>query len=101
MLAEQNLPVCPCRSWLYRIDRLEELSQMCRARFGSIGAVIEDKNSGTILMQQALRRGLPAHPIDSKLIAMGKGRASAFRVRMRLSRTSEVYRSCLQQGQHI
>ena len=53
-------------------DRLEELSRLCRARFGSIGAMIEDKNSGTILLQQALCRGLPAHPIDPKLTAMGK-----------------------------
>jgi hypothetical protein len=34
--------------------------------------MIEDKNSGTILLQQALRRGMRAHPIDSKLTALGK-----------------------------
>jgi hypothetical protein len=39
---------------------------------GSIGAMIEDKNSGTILLQQALRRGMQATAIDSKLTAMGK-----------------------------
>jgi hypothetical protein len=52
--------------------RLEELAQQCRARMGSLGAMIEDKNSGTILLQQALRRGMPATAIDSKLTAMGK-----------------------------
>ena len=51
---------------------LEELSRLCRARFGSLGAWIEDKNSGTILLQQAQRRGMPAQAIDSKLTAMGK-----------------------------
>ncbi len=52
--------------------RLEELARMCRARAGSLGAMIEDKNSGTILLQQAIRRGMLAHPIESKLTAMGK-----------------------------
>jgi hypothetical protein len=59
--------------WLPTVfSRLEELAQQCQARFGSIGTMIEDKNSGTILLQQALRRGLPATPIDSKLTALGK-----------------------------
>jgi hypothetical protein len=51
---------------------LEELTRLCGARRGSIGAFIEDQNSGTILLQQALRRQVPAHAIDSKLTAMGK-----------------------------
>ena len=51
---------------------LEELSRLCRARRGSLGAFIEDKNSGTILVQQAWRRQLPVYAIDSKLTAMGK-----------------------------
>ena len=37
-----------------------------------MGAFIEDKNSGTILLQQARRRGLATIPIHSKLTAMGK-----------------------------
>src|ERR1700733_13145460 len=45
---------------------------ICHARCGSIGAFIEDKNSGTILLQQTLRRQMPARAIDSKLTAMGK-----------------------------
>jgi hypothetical protein len=60
-------------TWLPQVfTRLEELARLCRARRGSIGAFIEDKNSGTILLQQALRRQMPARPIDSKLTAMGK-----------------------------
>jgi hypothetical protein len=53
-------------------DRLEELARLCRARHGSLGAFIEDKNSGTILLQQALRRGMPAQAIDSRLTAVGR-----------------------------
>jgi hypothetical protein len=60
-------------TWLPLVfKRLEELAGQCRARFGSQGAYIEDKNSGTILLQQAHRRGLQASPIESKLTAMGK-----------------------------
>jgi hypothetical protein len=60
-------------TWLPNVfHRLEELARLCRARTGSIGAFIEDKNSGTILLQQARRRNMLAHPIDSRLTAMGK-----------------------------
>ncbi len=60
-------------TWLPSVfQTLEELARECRARNGSIGAFIEDKNSGTILLQQALRRQMPARAIDSKLTAMGK-----------------------------
>jgi hypothetical protein len=60
-------------TWLPSIfERLEELSRLCRARYGSVGAWIEDKNSGTILLQQALNRGMRACAIESKLTAMGK-----------------------------
>jgi hypothetical protein len=60
-------------TWLPSVfERLEELAQVCRARSGSVGVWIEDKNSGTILLQQARRRRMPAFPIDSKLTAMGK-----------------------------
>jgi hypothetical protein len=41
--------------WLPTVfARLEELARLCRARTGSLGAWIEDKSSGTILLQQAL-----------------------------------------------
>jgi hypothetical protein len=60
-------------TWLPQVFvRLEELSRFCRARNGSVGAHIEDKNSGTILLQQAKRRGMRAEGIASKLTAMGK-----------------------------
>jgi phage terminase large subunit-like protein len=60
-------------TWLPSVSqRLEELARLCRARMGAIGAFIEDKNSGTILLQQAQRRGMLVHAIDSKLTAMGK-----------------------------
>jgi hypothetical protein len=52
--------------------RLEEFARLCGARRGSLGAFIEDKNSGTILLQQARRRHMPALAIESKLTAMGK-----------------------------
>lgn len=59
--------------WLVTVfQRLEELARTCRSRAGSLGAHIEDKSTGMVLNQQALRRGLPAHPINSKLTAMGK-----------------------------
>jgi len=60
-------------NWLPSVfRRVEELAQACRARYGGVGAFIEDKNSGTILLQQAQRRGLRVLAIDSKLTAMGK-----------------------------
>jgi hypothetical protein len=60
-------------AWLPTVFlRLEELARTCGARRGSVGAMIEDQNSGTILLQQALRRGMQAQAIDSKLTAMGK-----------------------------
>ena len=59
--------------WLPLIfARLEELAIATKARMGSLGAYIEDKSSGTILLQQSQRRGLPAQSIDSKLTSLGK-----------------------------
>lgn len=51
--------------------RLEELSRACKARM-NLGVHIEDKVSGSILINQAQRRGMNAYAIDSKLTAMGK-----------------------------
>jgi hypothetical protein len=60
-------------SWLPQVfTRLEELARICRARMGALGAWIEDKNSGTILLQQSIRRQMAARPIESKLTSMGK-----------------------------
>jgi hypothetical protein len=59
--------------WLPSVfARCEELARDCRARMGSIGAYIEDKGSGIVLLQQSVSKGWPAKPIDSKLSAMGK-----------------------------
>ena len=60
-------------AWLPTVfERLEALSQSLKARYGSLGAYVEDKASGTILLQQARRRDWQATEIDSKLTAMGK-----------------------------
>lgn len=54
------------------LQRLEDMAAKCGARMGSLGAFIEDKASGEILLQQARRRGLKATPIDGRLTALGK-----------------------------
>lgn len=59
--------------WLPSVfARLEQFAKELRARNGSIGAYIEDKYSGTILLQQASRRGWPVEAISGKLTALGK-----------------------------
>jgi terminase large subunit-like protein len=60
--------------WLPGVfDLLNDYAAKCKAVQGSLGAMIEDKSSGTILLQQAQKK-FPgrAHPIDSKLTALGK-----------------------------
>lgn len=60
-------------AWLPTVfQRLEVLAGQCGARMGSIGAFIEDKASGSILIQQGTRRGWPVTAIDSKLTSVGK-----------------------------
>jgi len=60
-------------SWYPEVQaRLEELAKINSAVMGSVGAFVEDKGSGTILLQQANRAGLQCHAIESKLTAMGK-----------------------------
>ncbi len=59
--------------WLPTIfQRLEGFALTCCARMGSSGVQIEDKNSGSVLIQQAQRRGWPAEGIESALTALGK-----------------------------
>jgi hypothetical protein len=59
--------------WLPSVfERGEELARACGARQGYQGAMIEDKATGIVLLQQARVNGWPAHAIDSKLTAMGK-----------------------------
>ena len=59
--------------WLPTVfGTLNSYATVCNARMGSTGVHIEDKASGTILLQQAIRRGLGANAIDSKLTSLGK-----------------------------
>lgn len=60
--------------WLPTVfQNLEALAKKTGARFGSVGALIEDKSSGSILLQQAKKhRDWKAEAIDSKLTAFGK-----------------------------
>lgn len=59
--------------WLPSVEmRLEQLSAECGAREGSLGVKIEDKSSGTILLQQAAIDDMDAEAIDGGLTAMGK-----------------------------
>ena len=60
-------------TWLPVVFKnLEAFAAQCGARSGSIGAWIEDKASGMVLIQQSARRGWPARAIDSKLTSVGK-----------------------------
>ena len=60
-------------AWLPSVfTRCEELARQTGARRGSVGAMIEDKATGTVLLQQAKNRGQAAFPIESKLTSMGK-----------------------------
>jgi hypothetical protein len=59
--------------WVPNIyNRLEEFAKQCKAIRGSIGPFIEDKGSGTVLLQQCSRRNWLATPIDVKLVQLGK-----------------------------
>jgi hypothetical protein len=59
--------------WLPTVfANLESMARECGARSGSVGAYIEDKDSGSVLLQHAARNGWPAQPIDSAVTAMGK-----------------------------
>lgn len=54
------------------LRRLEELAREVGARSGSLGAMIEDKDSGQVLLQAAASKGLPATAIPGDLTAIGK-----------------------------
>lgn len=60
-------------TWLPTVfQNLEILARQCSARMGSVGVFIEDKASGEILLQQAKRRQMNVHAIESRLTALGK-----------------------------
>jgi hypothetical protein len=62
-------------TWLPGVVKvLEHFAITCRSRTGTkLGVFIEDKGSGTVLLQQAAKiPGMSARPIESGLTAMGK-----------------------------
>lgn len=64
-------------TWLPSIhDRLEGYARTLSARRGNLGSWVEDKGSGTVLLQQARLKGYRAQAIDPKITQLGKeGRA--------------------------
>ena len=89
-------------TWLPQVfAHLGELARLCGARRGSIGAFIEDKNSGTISSQQALRRRMPAHAIDFEAHRDGQGRASDFGVRLCAWLIGQVHGPSLREDGHL
>jgi len=60
-------------NWLPGVyDQMESWAKRLKCRMGVAGAIIEEKGSGTILIQQARLKGLPVHEIDGPLTKMGK-----------------------------
>jgi hypothetical protein len=80
--------------WLPSVNqRLEDLAKATSARQGNVGIWVEDKGSGTVLIQQCQRRDLPVYPIEEKLVDLGKeGRA--------LSVSGYVYRGDVKFSQY-
>jgi hypothetical protein len=59
--------------WLPVVYRnLDEYAVKCGARIGSRGVLVEDKASGSILLQQANRRNLLVAALPQKLTQLGK-----------------------------
>lgn len=81
-------------TWLPTVfQNLQAFARECRARMGSLGAMIEDKASGMVLIQQAVRRGWPAQAIDSKLTSVGKDERA-------ISVSGYVYRGMVKISRH-
>lgn len=81
-------------TWLPTVfQHLQHFAQTCHARMGSLGSMIEDKATGMVLIQQAIRRGWPAHAIDSKLTALGKDERA-------ISVSGYVYRGFVKISRH-
>lgn len=53
-------------------QRLDELSERHACTFGGKGVWIEDKGSGTVILQNLMKTYSDAFPIESKLTQMGK-----------------------------
>jgi hypothetical protein len=59
--------------WLPQmIEYGARLAAQCGARRGFLGAFVEDKNSGTVLIQKMANAGYPVVAINTKLTALGK-----------------------------
>ena len=59
--------------WLpEQVNKGYQWAERCRARFGFGKVLIEDKGSGTVLIQQARRRDLPVGALEMRLTEMGK-----------------------------
>ena len=54
------------------LRRMRELHEQCGARLDPRGPYIEDTGAGMILLRQAMRQGLPAEAISTKLTSLGK-----------------------------
>lgn len=52
--------------------RCGQLAQECNARYGAVGVWIEDRVTGTTLLQGAKAKGLPAQALPEKLTTIGK-----------------------------
>lgn len=60
-------------AWMPSVfQRMAELRTLCGCRYHETIAHMEDKATGTILIQQAARRGWPVQAIDSVLTSVGK-----------------------------
>lgn len=53
-------------------SQCETYAKQFGARRGSLGVLMEDKASGMVLLQHAVRKDWPMHAIDSKLTSLGK-----------------------------
>ena len=52
--------------------RCGQLAEECHARYGAMGVFIEDRVTGTTLLQSAKAKGLPAQALPEKLTSIGK-----------------------------
>jgi hypothetical protein len=83
-------------AWLPTVyQNLDAFSVQCGSRLGSRGAFIEDKGSGSILLQQARRKNLPASELPHKLTQLGKSErainVSGYVYRNRVKLTKPAY----------
>ena len=75
--------------------RLEYFAKATKSRYGSVGCLIEDKATGSILLQQGRQRNWPTSSIDSKMTSLGKDaraiNASGYIYQQKVKLTQEAY----------